>query len=177
MPVPAIIRPDPSECPEYFQRYIRLVPEGDVLELLERQCTETVALVSGLSEDQALYRYATGKWSVKQVIGHLSDTERVFTYRALRFSRNDPTPLPGFEENDFVANANFDERPFRDVLDEFRSVRAASLTFYRSLSADLAQRRGVANELEFTVRSVPYIVAGHERHHAQALQERYLATV
>ena len=174
MPVPAIARPDPSEYPEYFQRYTRLVPDGDVLQLLERQGAETVALVAGLSEDRALYRYAPEKWSVKQVIGHLSDTERVFTYRALRFSRNDATPLQGFEENDFVAGANFDERPLRDVLDEFSSVRAASVTFYHSLNEELAQRRGVANELEFTVRSVPYIVAGHERHHAQVLLERYL---
>jgi hypothetical protein len=174
MSVPAIAQPDPSEYPEYFRRYTRLVPDGDVLELLDRQGAETVSLLSGLSEEQALYRYAPEKWSVKQVIGHLSDTERVFTYRALRFSRNDATPLPGFEENDFVAGANFDERPFPEVLDEFSSVRAASLTFYRSLNQELAQRRGVANELEFSVRSVPYIVAGHERHHVRVLRERYL---
>jgi hypothetical protein len=174
MSVPAIAQPDPSEYPEYFRRYTRLVPDGDVLELLDRQGAETVSLLSGLSEEQALYRYAPEKWSVKQVIGHLSDTERVFTYRALRFSRNDATPLPGFEENDFVAGANFDERPFPEVLDEFSSVRAASLTFYRSLIQELAQRRGGANELEFSVRSVPYIVAGHERHHVRVLRERYL---
>jgi hypothetical protein len=176
MAVPQIVRPEPSEYPEYFRRYTSLLPEGDVLELLERQCGETLTLVSGLSEEQALFRYAPEKWSVKQVIGHLSDTERVFTYRALRFSRNDATALPGFEENDFVAGANFDERPFGDVLDEFRSVRAASLTFFRSLNAELAQRSGVANEMAFTVRSVPYILAGHERHHAQVLRERYLGT-
>ncbi|UCF40346.1 MAG: DinB family protein [Gemmatimonadota bacterium] len=177
MPDPVIARPDSSEIPEYFRQYVRLVPEGDILELLERQGAQTVAMVSGLNEDQALYRYAPEKWSVKQVIGHLSDTERVFTYRALRFSRGDATALPGFDENDFVAGANFDERPLRDVLDEFGSVRAASLTFYRSLNAELARRRGVANELRFTVGSIPYVVAGHERHHARVLSERYLAAM
>ena len=173
MPGTVLSPPDPAEYPEYFRRYTSLVPEHDVLELLERQGGETLRLLSGLSEEQALYRYAPGKWSVKQVIGHVSDTERVFTYRALRFSRNDATALPGFEQDDFVAGANFDERPFGDVLEEFRSVRAASLTFFRSLNAELALRTGVANEMTFTVRSVPYILAGHERHHVSVLKERY----
>ncbi len=177
MTVSCIARPDVAEYPEYFQRYVRLVPDGDIVEHLVRQRDETTELLAGLSEEQTLFRYAPGKWSVKQVIGHLSDTERVFVYRALRFSRNDATPLPGFEENDFVANANFDERPLGNLLGEFCTVRDASIAFFGTLNDELALRRGVANEMEFTVRSVPYIVAGHERHHVAVLRERYLGAV
>lgn len=170
-------RPELGEYDPYYQQYLDLVPDGNVLELLEGQLADTLAAVKGLSDEQARYRYAVGKWSVKEVLGHLADVERVMSYRAFRFSRADQTALAGFEENDYIASANYDERPLESVVAEFSQARAASVDFFRSVTPAMVTRRGVANEAEVTVRALAWILVGHERHHLEVLRERYLGEV
>jgi hypothetical protein len=171
------IKPDASEHAEYYGRYIKLVPEGNILNILGSQIDETLRLVENLNDNQANFNYGDGKWSIKELIGHVSDTERVFTYRGLCFSRNDRTPLPGFEQNDYVENADFNSRSLRDLIDEFRAVRNATLALYKSFPENVWIRRGPASGFEFTVRAVAYIIAGHELHHRYILKERYLDLV
>jgi hypothetical protein len=172
--MPAIPRPAPDECVPYFGGYIDEVPPGDVLEILERQMAETQELLRGLTASQAMHRYAPGKWSIKEIVGHLADTERIFTYRALCFSRRERAPLPGFEEDEYVAAARFDARPMSDLARELETVRAATLTLFRGLSDEALVRRGTANAKPYTVRAIAFVIAGHERHHVRVLRERYL---
>lgn len=167
-------RPGPTEYVSYFARYIGLVPDGDLLQMMERQLSETLNLLRGLPPAKAEFRYAPDKWSIKQVIGHVSDTERVFCYRALCFSRADDTPLPAFDENEYVRRANFGDRTLADLAAEFEAVRHSTLHLFRSLDDAALLRRGVANNNGFTVRAIAYIIAGHERHHVKILRERYL---
>lgn len=169
-----IDRPDSSEHAPYFEKYIALVPDGDIVEIVASQIEDTARLLSGVGEAKALYRYAPGKWSLKEVVGHLADTERVLSYRALRFSRNDQTPLAGFDENVFVAHASFDARPLADLVEEFRHVRQATVALFCRMTPEMAARRGVANQNEVTVRALAYIIAGHERHHVAIIKDRYL---
>jgi hypothetical protein len=170
----AIPRPAPDEYVPYFGGYIGEVPPGDVLEILERQMVETQDLLRSLPASRAMHRYAPGKWSIKEVVGHLSDTERIFTYRALCFSRGERAPLPGFAEDEYVAAAGFDTRSLADLARELETVRAATLTLFRGLSDELLLRRGTANAKPYTVRAIAFIIAGHERHHVRVLRERYL---
>jgi uncharacterized damage-inducible protein DinB len=169
-----IARPDAAEYAPYFERYVSKVPDGDVLALLGRQIDEFIALLGALRNEQAEFRYGPDKWSIKEVVGHVSDTERIFVYRALCFARGDEQPLPGFDENTYVAKAHFAERPLADLLAEFRAVRAATLAFFKGLNAEELERRGEANGRPYSVRSIAWIIAGHERHHALLLRERYL---
>jgi len=170
----SIARPAADEYAPYFGRYIEQVPEGSVLELLRRQVSDTEALVGGLGDRDADYRYADGKWSIKEVVGHVADTERIMVYRALCFARGEAAGLPGFDENAYVAHSGFAGRTLGDLLAEFKSVRAATLSFFAGLDAEALQRRGTANNRAYSVRAVAYIVAGHERHHTAILAERYL---
>ena len=169
----AVPRPAPGETNEYYAGYIDYVPDGDIVEILERQLGETLAPLERLDDDAARHRYAPGKWSVKEMVGHLSDTERVFAYRLLRMARGDATPLPGFEQDDFVAAARFDERGIGELIDEFRSVRAATLALLRGLTPDELARTGTASGFPFTARSIAWIIAGHELHHRGVLRDRY----
>jgi hypothetical protein len=169
-----ISRPRPGEYSAYFDRYLGLLPDGDALGILRTQVEATSALLLALPPQRGEHRYAPGKWSVKEVIGHVIDTERVFSYRALRFSRNDATPLHGFEQDEYVAHGRFDARTVQDLVGELRAVRAASITLFEGMSVEMLSRRGVASGAELTVRAVPWIVAGHERHHIAILRERYL---
>jgi hypothetical protein len=169
-----IERPAPGEFVPYFGQYIDLVPQGDVLESLKRQVDDTGALVGGLSEREAEYRYADGKWSIKEVVGHVADTERIFVYRALCFARGEPSGLPGFDENEYVRHARFGARRLPDLLAELRVVRAATLSFFSGLDTEELLRRGSANNREYSVRAIAYIIAGHERHHAKVLADRYV---
>ena len=172
-----IARPDPSEYVTYFAQYIDKVPDGDVLTLLARQVEETASALAKLSEKAAGFRYAPGKWSIKEIVGHVADTERIFVYRALCFARGEKQSLPGFDENSYVAGARFDARRLADHLAELRAVRAATLAFFSGLDAEELLRRGTANERQYTVRAIPFIVAGHERHHVGVIRERYLPRV
>ena len=169
-----IARPDVSEYAPFYAGYVSQVPDGDVLDLLARQIDDTAALVGGLTEVQAAYRYAPGKWSIKEIVGHVADAERVFSYRALRIARNDQTPLPSFDENAWMPFGNFEARPLADVLGELRAVRQSTLALYRSFTPEAIARRGVASQKEISVRAIIYITAGHERHHVGVMRERYL---
>ncbi len=171
----SIMRPEPSEHAPYYGKYIALVPDGDILRTLEVQGRETAQLLAGLSESQASYRYAPDKWSVKEVIGHLADSERVFAYRALRIARADRTPIEGFEQDDYVRAAQFDRLSVANLAAEFSAVRQATLRLFESLSPDAWTRRGVANQNEVSVRALAYMIAGHELHHRQGLREKYRA--
>lgn len=171
--MPRYGRPTTDEYDPYYAAYVTAVPEGDVLVSLERQGDETLTLLTGLSGERWQFRYAPGKWSVAEVLGHLCDTERVLSHRALRFARADPTPLPGFEQDDYVAAGLFDRRDPAGLLAEYRAVRSATLTLFANLPDDAPIRRGVANEVSVSVRALVYIIAGHERHHVGILKERY----
>ena len=172
--MPAAHRPDPSEFVPYYGKYIGLVPDGSVVDSLETQIRETSALLRSVPDARASHRYAPGKWSVKEVVGHLADGERVFAYRALRFARNDGTPLPGFDENLYAANSGFDARPLGEVASEYEAVRQATLALFRGLGDEAWLRRGIASENPVSVRALAWIIAGHELHHRAVLRERYL---
>ncbi len=167
--------PAADEYAPFYAGYIARVPGDDALAPLAAQESETAELLAGLSEEQAAFRYAPGKWSVKQVAAHLSDAERVFAYRALRIARGDRTPLPGFDENAYAAEAGADARPLADLAAELRAVRAATLALFRGLDPAALLRRGTANGVPVTVRAAAWIIAGHERHHLGILRDRYLA--
>jgi hypothetical protein len=167
-------RPEAGEHAPYYARYITLVPDGDVVERLVRQIPGTLEFLRSSGEDGGGRRYAPDKWSIRQVVGHLADTERVFAYRALRFARSDATNLPGFDENHFVANARFDARSLASLCDELESVRAASVAFFANLDPDEWGRRGVANNNGMSVRAAAWIIAGHELHHVDVIRTRYL---
>ena len=170
----AIPRPAAVEYAPYYGKYIDKVPEGDLLRTLEGQARETQALLAGLSEARALHRYAPGKWSIKEVIGHVSDAERVFSYRALRFARADATVLPGFDENAWVPAGNFDGRSLKELAAELDAVRRSTIALFRGLDAAALARRGTASDNAVSVRAIAWIIAGHERHHVGLLHERYL---
>jgi len=166
-------RPSPTDHPEYYGRYISQVPQGNILDTLQQGHDATLALLSGASA-RADFHYAPGKWSLKEVVGHLTDTERIFSYRTLRFARNDKTPLPGFEQDDYMPYANFAQRELSDLAREFDHVRQATLFLLRNLDAAAWERRGTASGGEFTVRAMAYIIAGHEIHHRTIIEAKYL---
>ena len=168
-------RPDPDEYEPHYAPYIALVPDGDIVTILSSQLERTVAILRRVQEEVAGKTYAPGKWSLKEVVGHLIDTERIFVYRALRIGRNDKTPLPGFEQDDYVANANFNTRTLASLLEEFAFVRRATIQLFEHFTEDEWQRRGTANGKEITPRALAYNIAGHELHHLDILQSRYLA--
>ena len=170
----AIAPPDPSEHASYYSRYIALVAGHDILATLPQQIQDTRALLSSLREADGNLRYAPGKWSVKQVLGHLIDSERVFCYRALRIARGDQTPLPGFEQDDYVREGPFEHCRLADLLEEFTDVRKATVDFFRSLDELAWSHEGTANQNKVTVRATAYIIAGHELHHRSILQGKYL---
>jgi uncharacterized damage-inducible protein DinB len=167
-------KPAESEYPSYQGRYIALVSDPDLVAALEKQLKSARALLDTISEEKAGHRYEPGKWSIREVVGHLVDTERVFAYRALRFARNDKTELPGFDEKDFLANANFANRPLTSIVDEYAAVRQASILLFKHLDQDAWNRRGVANKIDVTVRAIAFLIAGHELHHIGILKTRYL---
>lgn len=170
----AATQPQTTEYAPYYGKYTSLVPEGDIVDTLTTQLEDTLSALRALSEEQASSRYAPGKWSVKEVVGHMIDTERIFGHRAFRFARNDHSALPGFEQDDYVNAANFDARPIKDLADEFELVRRANLSLLRSLDEEAWLRRGVASDNEVSVRALAYIMAGHETHHMNIIRERYL---
>jgi hypothetical protein len=167
-------RPAGDEYNPYYGRYIGGVPEGEMLVTLRDQLASTEALLREFGEARAGHRYAPGKWSVKEVVLHVADAERIFAYRALRIARADATPLPGFEQDDYVPTSGADARPLAELAAELRSVRAATITLFAGLPAEAFARRGTASNSPVSVRALAWIIAGHERHHARILRERYL---
>ena len=172
-PAPVIARPEPDEYAPAFRRYVERVPERPVLAELARQGSETAARLSALPAEKGRYRYAPGKWSVAEVVGHIADCERVFAYRALRIARGDATPLAGFDENAWMTAAPFGRRALADVLHELAAVRQSTLALFESLDAEALARTGVANDAKVSARALAYIIAGHELHHLAVLRERY----
>ena len=172
-----IQRPAEGEYLPYYGRYVSLVPEGDILAILARQNEATLALLRGLAESQGGYRYAPEKWSIKELVGHVTDAERIFADRALRFARHDQTLLPGFEENDYVKNGDFDRHSLADLTAAFGDVRRATLSLFRMMAPEATLRRGKANNAEISVRALAYVIAGHELHHMGVLRTRYLEEV
>ena len=166
-------RPAPDEVPAHYVGYIERVPESDPVSVCASQIEETTTLLRGLSEKDAMYRYERGKWSIKEVVGHLADTERIMAYRALRIARGDVTPLPSFDENAYVPVGKFDSRSLLDLTGELRTVRAATLALFRTLDAEAWQRRGIASGKPISVRALGFIIPGHERHHLHVLRTRY----
>ncbi len=170
---PALTRPEASEHAAYYGKYIALVPGNDIVHALEMQGRETAELLDRLSDSQGAHRYAPDKWTVKEVIGHITDSERVFAYRALRIARGDQTPIEGFEQDDYVRSAQFDRLSVSELAAEFTTVRKATLSLFKSLQPDAWTRRGVANQNEVSVRALAYMIAGHELHHRQILKDKY----
>ncbi len=166
--------PLPRDSDPFFQGDLRRLSDDDVMALLASQIGETVALLGTLSEVDAAVRYAPGKWSVKQVVGHMIDVERVFVHRALCISRNDLRPLPGFDQEEYMTAAGFDDRLLAHLTDELSAVRAATVLFFGGLSNEAMHRLGRANDWPLSVRAAAHIIAGHERHHVAVLRDRYL---
>lgn len=170
-------RPEPNEYAPYYGKYISLVSGDDVTGLLESQGKRTVQLLASRSENEGNFRYGPDKWTIKEVLGHISDTERIFTYRALRIARGDTTPLAGFEQDDYVRGGEFNARTLRDLLEEFAEVRGATSGLFRWLSPQAWTRRGVASDKEVSVRALAFMTAGHEIHHVKLLEERYFPRI
>jgi hypothetical protein len=167
-----LTRPDRSEYADFYANYIARVPEGPVEDFLLKQYEEIVSLVKDLSEEAASLRPAPGKWSVKEVLGHLCDTERVMTYRALRFARGDAQELRGFEQDDYVVAGEFNARLRHDLLVELKNIRGATIALFGSISPEAGLRSGIANGHPVSVRALAYIVAGHAQHHYELLKAR-----
>ena len=174
MTAPRFFRPEASEYAPFYAGYVALVPDGDLLDTLKRQGDDTARMLGELPEARGNHAYAPDKWTLKEVVGHMADGERVFAYRALRFARGDATPLPGFEEQAWAPASGARERTLADLAAELRVVRSATLALLRGLPPGADLRRGVANDQEISVRALAWIIAGHERHHLKVLRERYL---
>jgi len=166
--------PDRTEAAEYYFTYIDQVAGGDIRGILEAQLAETLALMHGISEEDSLRRYTPEKWSIRQIVSHINDTERVFVFRALWFARGFDSPLPSFDEKIAVSAASADERSWSSHVEEFRAVREATLAFFQNLPAEAWTLGGVASGNSFTVRALAYIVAGHVTHHNNIVRTRYL---
>ena len=170
----AATKPAPTEHAPEFSKYVTLVAEGDIIQTLEQQIENSLSLLRTIPSDKANFRYAPDKWSVKELLGHVIDSERIFSYRALSFARNDQTPLPGYEQDDYVRDADFDSRNLADMAEEFATVRRATIQLFRPLNETEWLRHGKANENDVSVRALAYIIAGHELHHMEVLRSRYL---
>ena len=167
-------RPQPNEAASYYSLYIDRVTSDDIVSVLASQLDETVALLSGISEEQSLQRYAPDKWSMRELLGHVNDTERVFMYRAMWFARGFQDPLPSFDQEIGFKAASSDKVSWANHIDEFRAIRLSTLAFFRNLPDDAWVRSGIASDSPVTVRALAYIVAGHASHHLNVLRERYL---
>ncbi len=166
-------RPGPDEAAPYYQGYIARVGGENIGEQLGEQLAEIERLCAGLDDRSALARYAPGKWSIKELLGHLNDAERIFSYRLLRISRGDATPLPGFEQNDYVPAGHFDERPLAELLAEFRAIRLSTMALASGIPAAAWSAQGVASDNRVSARALLYIIVGHVTHHLGVLRAKY----
>ena len=165
--------PKPQEFAPYYAKYVELVPEGDIVEILEDQLSATLAALEEVAEEDMMLSYAPGKWTVKESFSHLIDAERVFSYRLLRIMRGDKTPLASFNQDEYVLHGAANERVWEDLLEEFECVRMATLSLVRNVQDDWWDRVGTASENPVTVRALAYIIAGHEIHHMNTFREKY----
>lgn len=168
-------RPEKNEYAEYYETYVSLVDETDIVAALENQIPDLQNLFGEIPEAKGSYAYAEDKWSIKELLGHLTDAERVFAYRALRFARADKTPVEGFDQEPYIENADFNSVKLDDLVEELLLLRKANVLFFKNLSPEAWNRTGVASNAEVSVRALAYIIGGHTRHHLRILKERYLA--
>ncbi len=169
-----ILKPSAEKLYSYYKTYLKYVPEEDILATLIAQKEITQKFLNTIPEEKASKAYAEGKWLLKEVAGHLCDTERILTYRALRFSRNDKTPLPGFEENEYTPNSNYSSRTLANIAGEFKAIRESSISLFTNLSEEMYERRGISNNADISVRDLLFFIVAHERHHLNVIRERYL---
>ena len=167
-------RPAPTEYADFYAGYVGGVPDGEILTLMQSELDRTSSLLRALTPGQASHRYGEGKWSVKEVVGHIIDAERMFGYRAHCFARQDPAPLPGFDQEDYAKSSNAADRPLAELVDELNAVRQSNIALFRSLHDAMWSHRGIGSDCEFTVRALAYIIVGHEIHHRSVIEERYL---
>ena len=168
-------RPDRTEASGYYFTYIdQVAGDDDICVVLEAQFPDTLAFLEGISEPRSLHRYAPDKWSIREVLSHISDCERLYVFRAFWFARGFDSPLPSFDQNTAMSAAGADARSWRSLVEEFRAVRAATLAFFRNLPEEAWTQRGIASDNPFTVRALAYLTAGHVTHHCRILRERYL---
>jgi len=167
-------RPAPTEAAPYYFTYINQVDSEDALAVIERQLEDVVSLCSGISEEKSLHRYGPDKWSIRQVLNHVTDTERAFAFRALWFARGFESPLPDYDQNIAAGGADADQTSWADHIEEFRRVRLATISLFRNLPSEAWMRTGIASSKRFTVRAMAFITAGHVTHHVKILRERYL---
>ncbi|MGM2687427.1 DinB family protein [Bacillus cereus group sp. BceL004] len=170
------IRPKAGEYNSYYATYVNLVSDGNIIQILEQQIEETNLLLKEISDSEGLFRYAPTKWSIKEVIGHIADTERVMAYRLLSIARGETAELPGYNDDMYVLKATFDKQSMQDLLENLIVVRQSTLHLLKSLDKDTWLQKGNANKSEVTVRALAYIIAGHELHHLQIIKERYLGS-
>jgi len=168
------MRPEQGDYATYYEKYICLVEGEDILKILNDQSKKTQDVLNSFSEHKGNYRYADGKWTVKEVVGHLLDTERVFAYRALCIARGEKKSLPGYDQNDYVKDGNFNRRELFELNYEYRLLRESNLLLFRSFTPEMMKKRGFANETSVTVLAVLFMIAGHEKHHMKVLREKYM---
>ena len=168
------MKPEPGDYAPYYENYIKLVDGDDILKILNDQSKKTQDVLNSFSEHKGNFRYADGKWTVKEVVGHLLDTERVFAYRALCIARGEKKSLPGIEQDDYVSAGNFNGRELFELNYEFRLLRESNLLLFRSFTTEMLKKRGFANETSVTVLAILFIIAGHEKHHMKVLREKYI---
>ena len=161
---------------EHFYNYVKLVGKGNIRDLLEDQSEKTIAFFNSISSEKWLYRYAEGKWTLKEVLQHITDAERVFAYRALAFARKDSNSLPSFDENDYAANSNANEREWADLIEEFAAVRKSTVLLFKSFSDETLMNTGIASGKEISVLALGYISVGHLTHHLNIISEKYLGS-
>jgi hypothetical protein len=167
-------RPEKTEYAPFYETYVSLVDETDVIAALQNQLTEMQALLGEIAEEKGTHAYAEGKWTIKELIGHLNDGEKIFAYRALRIARADETPMEGYEQDGYIENANFNEWRLADLMEEFALLRRAGILFFKNLPEEAWTRTGTANDSKVSVRALAYIIIGHVRHHTNILRARYL---
>jgi hypothetical protein len=167
--------PKAEELSSYYQSYLKYIPpDADLISLVNEQAAATQNFLLSIPADKESFAYTDGKWMLKEVVGHICDTERIMCYRALRFSRNDRTPLPGYDENIYTPNSNYHSRSLKNIAEEFATVRIATISLFSNMNGDMFDRKGIANDNELSVRAVLFMIAGHERHHLGVIKERYL---
>lgn len=169
-----MIKPQLNEFPEYYRNYVKEILDKNILEYLSEQKSIVIDLLKEIGEEKSLFRYEKNKWSIKEVIGHLIDTERIFATRGLHFARNEKQPLIGYEQDDYVTAANFDSIPIELLISDLNVVRESTISLYKTFDEDILLHKGIANGVEFTVAALGYIIAGHLDHHIKVIKERYI---